>query len=191
MPPRFILASQSPRRLQLLARLGVTPDAVMPANIDETPRRGETARALAQRLALTKAQHVAKDAPGAVICAADTVVAAGQRILPKAEDRASAQECLQILSWRRHQVWTAVCVIDAQGVARQRLVCTRLRVDLLSAADIAAYLDSGEWQGKAGGYAIQGRFEAHVPWLAGSFSGVMGLPLAETRRLLRTVGILA
>ena len=187
---RFVLASASPRRAELLLRLGLTADAIDPADLDETPRRGERPEAYAKRLAAEKAAHVAGRHAGAVVLAADTVVAAGQRILPKAEDRATARRCLTLLSGRRHQVLTAVTVIDARGTARHRLARSTLRVLPLGAAEIEAYLDSGEWQGKAGGYAIQGRFEAWVPWIEGSFSAVMGLPLAEARAMLHTAGLL-
>lgn len=187
---RFVLASASARRIELLARLGITPDVVDPADLDETPQRGETPAQLASRLAQAKAQTVARRHAGTVVCAADTVVAVGRRILPKAETRAEAQSCLELLSGRRHQVLTGICVVDAAGTSRQRLSRSIVRVELLSAADIAAYLDGGEWRGKAGGYAIQGRFEAHVRWLAGSFSGIIGLPLADARQMLRTAGVL-
>jgi nucleoside triphosphate pyrophosphatase len=183
---RLILASASPRRLELLARIGVVPDAVVPAEIDETPLRGELPIAYARRIAAAKAKAVAQ--ADALILAADTVVAAGRRILPKAEDEAEARRCLELLSGRRHLVHSAVTLIDASGQARHRLSSSTVAFRPLSAAEIASYLDSGEWRGKAGGYAIQGRAEALVRRLDGSFSGVMGLPLYETRALLRAAG---
>lgn len=189
--PRLILASASPRRLELLARIGVQPAGVDPADIDETVGRGERPEPHVARLAAEKAAVVAARHPGHVVLAADTLVAVGLRILPKAEDEATARQCLELLSGRRHRVLTAVTVVDAQGVARHRLSASTVRVDRLTPADIDAYVESGEWNGKAGGYAIQGRFEAHVLWLQGSFSGIMGLPLADTRAMLKTAALLA
>lgn len=187
--PRLILASASPRRLDLLARIGIVPDAVDPADIDETPLKGERPEPHVRRLAAEKAAAVAARHPGCVVLAADTLVAAGLRILPKAEDDATVRQCLALLSSRRHRVLTAVTVIDAAGTARHRISRTTIRVNRLLPADVAAYVASGEGLGKAGGYALQGRFEAHVPWIEGSHSGVIGLPLAETRALLRTAGL--
>ena len=189
-PPRFILASASPRRLDLLARLGVVPDAVDPAECDETPRPQEAPMAYARRIAAEKAALVAARHPGAVILAADTVVAAGRRILGKAETQDEVAACLTLLSGRRHRVHSAVTVVDAEGRVRHRLSTTTLAFTRLSAADIAAYAASGEGVGKAGGYAVQGVAEAFVRTLMGSHSGVMGLPLFETRALLRAAGIL-
>jgi len=183
---RLILASASPRRLELLARLGVVPDAVVPAAIDETPRRGELPPAYAARVAAEKAAAVA--APASLVLAADTVVAAGRRILPKAETEADARAALTLLSGRRHRVHSAVTLIDAAGRARHRLSTSIVAFKRLSDEELAAYLAAGEWRGKAGGYAIQGRAEALVRFLAGSHSGVMGLPLYETRALLRAAG---
>ncbi len=185
---RLILASASPRRLSLLARIGVVPDAVDPADIDEAVLPGELPRLHVMRLAAAKAEAVAKRHPGAVVLAADTVVAAGRRILPKAEVEAQARDCLTMLSGRRHRVLTAVTVI-ADGKARHRLSTTIVTFKPLTAADIDAYIASNEWQGKAGGYAIQGRAEAFVRFLSGSHSGVVGLPLFETRNLLLGAGI--
>ena len=187
--PRFILASASPRRLELLGRLGLSPDAVDPADIDETPLKAERPAPHVARLAADKAAAVAARHPGAVVLAADTLVAAGLRILPKAEDEQTARACLKLLSGRRHQVLTALTVVDARGVARHRLNRSTVRVARLEPADVEAYIASGEWNGKAGGYAIQGRFEAHVQWMEGSFSGIMGLPLADARAMLRTAGL--
>jgi septum formation protein len=186
---RLILASASPRRLDLLARIGVVPDAVEPAELDETPLKDERPRDHAVRLARDKALAVAARHPGCAVLAADTVVGAGRRILPKAEDEGVARACLTLLSGRRHHVFTAVAVVDAEGRLRERLSDTRLSFALLTPAMIDAYLAGGEWRGKAGGYAIQGTAEAFVRDLAGSHSGVVGLPLFEARNLLRSAGI--
>ena len=183
---RLVLASASPRRLELLARLGVTPDEVVPAEIDETPRRGELPAAYACRMAAEKAAAVAR--PGAIVLAADTVVAAGRRILPKAEDEETARRALMLLSGRRHRVLSAVTVVDPEGRARHRLSNSIVAFKPLTQAELAAYLRSGEWRGKAGGYAIQGRAEALIRMISGSHSGVVGLPLYETRALLRAAG---
>ena len=183
---RLILASASPRRLELLGRLGVVPDEVIHADIDETPRKAELPTVYAARMAAEKAAAVSR--PGDVLVAADTVVAAGRRILPKAETVDEARASLRLLSGRRHRVHSAVTVVDAGGKARHRLATSVVAFKPLSGDEIAAYLDSGEWHGKAGGYAIQGRAEALVRMLQGSHSGVMGLPLFETRALLRAAG---
>jgi septum formation protein len=183
---RLILASASPRRLELLARLGIVPDAVLPADIDETPRRGELPPAYAGRMAAEKAAAAA--APGSLVLAADTVVAAGRRILPKTETEAEARAALSLLSGRRHRVHSAVTLVDAEGRARHRLSTSIVAFRRLAEDELAAYLAAGEWRGKAGGYAIQGRAEALVRFLSGSHSGVMGLPLYETRALLRAAG---
>lgn len=187
--PALILASASPRRRDLLAQIGVTPAGVAPADLDETARRGELPRPHAERLARDKARAVAAGHPGAVVLAADTVVACGRRILPKADDAATARRCLDLLSGRRHRVITAVAVVDAQGRERTRTVETVVTVNRLEPAEIDAYLASGEWQGKAGGYAIQGRFAGLVRHLNGSYTGVVGLPLHETRALLLAAGL--
>src|SRR6185436_1487848 len=176
---RLILASASPRRLDLLARIGVTPDAVVPAEIDETPLKGERPLPYARRIAGAKA--AAAREPGALTLAADTVVATGRRILPKTETEAEARAALSLLSGRRHRVHSAVTLIDAAGRAGHRVSTSIVTFKRLSEEELAAYLGSGEWQGKAGGYAIQGRAEALIRALSGSFSGVMGLPLFETR----------
>ena len=183
---RLILASASPRRLDLLARIGVTPDAVVPAEIDETPRKAELPVRYACRMAAEKAAAVAE--AGALTLAADTVVAAGRRILPKPADETEALATLSLLSGRRHRVHSAVTLIDAGGVARHRLSTSMVAFKLLSPTELRAYLDSGEWQGKAGGYAIQGRAQALVRAISGSYSGIVGLPLFETRALLRAAG---
>ncbi|HEX8064154.1 MAG TPA: nucleoside triphosphate pyrophosphatase [Allosphingosinicella sp.] len=183
---RLILASASPRRLELLARLGVVPDAVVPAEIDETPRKAEIPDRYACRMAVEKAGALAE--AGSVVVAADTVVAAGRRILPKTEDEDEARAALLLLSGRRHRVHSAVAVTDAEGRTRTRLSTSLVAFKRLSEEEVRAYLASGEWRGKAGGYAIQGRAEALVRMLSGSHSGVMGLPLYETRALLRAAG---
>ena len=185
---RLILASASPRRLDLLARIGVVPDAVDPADIDESVLPGELPRLHVVRLAAAKAALVAARHPDGVVIAADTVVAAGRRILPKAEDEAQARDCLTLLSGRRHHVLTAVTMI-ADGKARHRLSDTIVTFKPLTASEIDAYIASNEWHGKAGGYAIQGQAEAFVRFLSGSHSGVVGLPLFETRNLLLSAGI--
>jgi septum formation protein len=186
---RLVLASASPRRRDLLARIGVTPDAVDAADIDETPTKGELPRVHAVRLARAKALTVASRHPGAVVLAADTVVAAGRRILPKADDETTARDCLTLLGGRRHHVLTAVAVIDASGKLRERISDTIVTFKPLPHAEIDAYLRTSEWAGKAGGYAIQGHAEAFVRWLSGSHSGVVGLPLFETRNLLIASGV--
>ncbi len=183
---RLILASASPRRLDLLARIGVVPDAVTPADIDETPRKAERPSNYAVRMADEKAAAAAQ--PGALVLAADTVVAAGRRILPKTEDEAEARATLELLSGRRHRVLSAVTLLGADGKARRRLSTTIVAFKRFDGPELDAYLASGEWRGKAGGYAIQGRAEALVRMLSGSHSGVVGLPLYETRALLRAAG---
>src|SRR5688572_21219668 len=183
---RLILASASPRRLELLARIGVVPDVVVPAEIDETPRQSELPVRYACRMAAEKAAAVAE--AGALTLAADTVVAAGRRILPKAESEAEAVTTLKLLSGRRHRVHCAVTLVDAEGKARHRLSTSLVTFKPLSDRELADYVASGEWQGKAGAYAIQGRAEALIRRLDGSYSGVVGLPLFETRALLRAAG---
>ncbi len=184
----LVLASESPRRLALLAQAGIAPDAVLPADIDETVRKSEQPRPHALRLATEKARKVAAQRPGAFILAADTVVACGRRILPKAQDDAMVADCLTLLSGRRHQVLTAVALVTPDGRLRTRVALTRVSVLRLTGAEIARYVDSREGVGKAGGYAIQGRFEAHVKEIAGSYSNVVGLPLALTVSLLAGAG---
>ena len=185
---RLILASASPRRLDLLARLGVVPDEVMPAEIDETPGRAELPAPYAARMAAEKAGAAHARAPGSLILAADTVVAAGRRILPKTETEEEARTALTLLSGRRHRVYSAITLIDSTGIARHRLSLTMVAFKRLSDAELGAYLESGEWRGKAGGYAIQGRAEALIRQISGSHSGVVGLPLFETRALLVASG---
>ncbi len=183
---RLVLASASPRRLDLLKRIGVVPDAVIPAEIDETPLKDELPVAYARRMAAEKAAAVRE--AGALVLAADTVVAAGRRILPKAETQEEARAALSLLSGRRHRVHCAVTLVDAEGIARHRLSSSVVAFKRLSEEELQDYLDGGEWRGKAGGYAIQGRAEALVRMLSGSHSGVVGLPLFETRALLRSAG---
>ena len=184
--PDLILASASPRRRELLARLGLEPARVVHADIDETPRKGELPRDYAQRMAREKAAAV--EATEGFVLAGDTVVAVGRRILPKAEDEATARQCLELLSGRRHRVLSAVALRAPDGTLRERLSETQVRFKRLSGEEIAAYLASGEWHGKAGGYAIQGNAEGLIAWISGSHSGVVGLPLFETRALLRAAG---
>ena len=185
--PPLVLGSASPRRLDLLARIGVVPDAVAPTDTDETPRKGEVPRRLAARLAAAKAA-VAVAPPDALVLAADTVVGLGRRVLPKAATEDEARRCLQMLSGRRHQVATGVALRLPDGRLRQRLVLTAVAFQRLTAPQIEEYVAGGEWRGKAGGYAIQGRAECFVRFLSGSHSSVVGLPLFETAQLLRGVG---
>ena len=184
--PTLILASASPRRRELIARLGLTPDAIAPADIDETPAKGELPRDYAKRMAREKAEAAASDA--GFVLAGDTVVAAGRRILPKAEDEATARECLALLSGRRHRVLSAIALRAPDGTLRERLSETIVMFKRLSAEEIDAYIASGEWDGKAGGYAIQGFAEGLISRIQGSHSGVVGLPLYETRALLKAAG---
>ena len=187
--PRFVLASASPRRLDLLRQIGIEPDQIDPAEIAETPHPREIPRDLAARLAGEKAAAVARRHPGAVVLGADTVVACGRRVLPKAEDEAAARACLEQLSGRRHRVLGGLCIIAADGAVHQRLVVTTVRFKRLSGGEIDGYLATGDWRGKAGGYAIQGPAAAFVPWINGSYSNVVGLPLSETAALLSALGI--
>ncbi len=186
-PAPLILASASPRRRDLLAQIGVTPSEIQPAAIDETPRPDETPRRLAFRLACAKARAVAR--AGAVTLAADTVVAAGRRILPKAEAEAQARDCLALLSGRRHRVYTAVAVVGPDGRLGQREAESIVAFARLSHAEMAAYLASREWQGCAGGYNINGLAGVFVRFLSGGQPTVAGLPLFETAQLLRACGV--
>ena len=180
----LVLASASPRRLDLLRQVGLPPDAIDPAEIDEVPRRGELPAALALRLAIDKAQAVAPRHPGAFVLAADTVVACGRRILPKPEAEAAARACLDLLSGRRHRVHGGVALVCPDGRLATRRVLSLVAFKRLTAAEIAQYLADGEWRGKAGGYAIQGRAAGLVRWMSGSYSNVVGLPLYEAVQLL-------
>jgi septum formation protein len=182
----LILASASPRRRELLARLGLEPARIAAADIDETPHKAEVPRSYAQRMAREKAQAVAGEE--AHVLAGDTVVALGRRILPKAEDEATARRCLELMSGRRHRVLSAVALKSPDGTLRERLSETIVRFKPLSPAEIDAYIAGGEWHGKAGGYAIQGGAEGLIAWIEGSHSGVVGLPLYETRALLKAAG---
>jgi len=187
----LVLASASPRRLDLLRQIGLEPDRVEPAEIDETPQRDETPRRLALRLACEKARAAAIRAPGCAILAADTVVAVGRRVLPKAETEAQARQCLTLLSGRAHRVMTAIAVTAPDGRQASRLSESRLHFKRLTPAEIETYVAGGEWAGKAGGYGIQGAAGAFVMNLQGSYSGVVGLPLYETWCLLAGLGCLA
>jgi septum formation protein len=182
--PLLVLASASPRRLDLLRQIGIEPDRVDPAEIDEMPRSGELPPAHAMRLAEEKARVVMLRHPGAFILAADTVVACGRRILPKPADPATARFCLELLSGRRHRVHGGIAVAGPDEQLTLRRVDSHVAFKRLSEAEIAAYLCSGDWRGKAGGYAIQGRAAALIRWVSGSYSNVVGLPLFETAQLL-------
>ena len=180
----LVLASASPRRLDLLRQIGLEPDRIDPADIDETPHRDELPPAYAVRLAEEKARAVMPRHPGAYVLAADTVVACGRRILPKASDRETARSCLELLSGRRHRVHGGIALAGPDDRLTLRRVDTQVAFKRLSEAEIAAYLCCGEWLGKAGGYAIQGRAAALIRWVRGSYSNVVGLPLFETAQLL-------
>ncbi|MDA0369029.1 MAG: Maf family nucleotide pyrophosphatase [Proteobacteria bacterium] len=186
--PVLVLASASPRRLDLLTQIGLVPQLIRAPDIDETPLKNELPRDLAQRLARAKAQAIAVDAPGDFVLAADTVVARGRRILPKAESEAEARDCLRLLSGVAHRVLTAVVGVAPGGRSAARLVETRVRFKRLSADDITTYLASDEWRGKAGGYAVQGLAGRFVIAVHGSYSAVVGLPLYETASLLEGLG---
>jgi septum formation protein len=186
--PPFVLASASPRRLALLDQLGLSPDSILPADIDETPLPTELPRQHAARLAESKARAIADDNTDAIVLGADTVVARGRRILPKAEDEETARACLALLSGEKHRVYGGVCIIMPGGGAIQRLVMTAISFKRLSHTETERYIESGEWRGKAGGYAIQGRAAEFVQRLNGSYSNVVGLPLFETAQMLRGVG---
>jgi septum formation protein len=184
--PRLVLGSASPRRRELLAVLGVTPDAVSPPEIDESPLKAETPRPYCLRIARTKAAAIAAGPDDIVLCA-DTTVAMGRRILGKPADAGEARAYLGALSGRRHRVFTAVCVRRG-GKQWARVVESRVRMKQLTAPEIDGYIATGDWQGKAGAYGIQGPASAFIPWLSGSYTGIVGLPLAETATMLRTAG---
>lgn len=188
MKNKLILASASPRRLELLKQLGIVPDSVLPADIDETPLKLELPRDHALRLSQEKAATIAAQHPDAFILAADTVVAVGRRILPKADTLEQAAFCLPLLSGRRHTVYNGITVIAPGGKARSRLAETAVKFSRLHPRDIQAYLDSGEWRGKAGGYGIQGAAAAFIPYIGGSYSTVVGLSLYDTIHLLKGSG---
>jgi septum formation protein len=185
---KLVLASASPRRLELLARIGVTPDTIDPAHIDESVPAGELPRDHALRLAIEKADAVEERHPDALVLAADTVVAVGRRILPKVEDETTLRTCMKLLSGRRHRVLTGVALAIPGETTRSRLVETMIAMKRLSEEEIDFYASHGEWHGKAGGYALQGYGEVYVRHIAGSYSNVVGLPLAETRHLLKSAG---
>jgi septum formation protein len=185
---RLILASASPRRIDLLARIGIVPDAVVPADVDESIPKGELPHDHALRLASAKAETVAAREPDALVLAADTVVAVGRRILPKVEDEETLRACMKLLSGRRHRVLTGVALAAPGRPLRTRLVETMIAMKSLSPQEIDHYAAHGEWRGKAGGYALQGYGEVYVRHIAGSYSNVVGLPLAETRTLLKAAG---
>lgn len=185
---RLVLASASPRRLDLLERIGVIPDSIDPADIDESVPKGEFPRTHAIRLAEEKAAAVESRHPDSMVLAADTVVAVGRRILPKVEDEATLRACMKLLSGRRHRVMTGVALAIPGVAIRSRLVETMIAMKRLSAEEIDYYASHGEWRGKAGGYALQGYGEVYVRHIAGSYSNVVGLPLAETRLLLKSAG---
>ncbi|MDE1900525.1 MAG: septum formation protein Maf [Alphaproteobacteria bacterium] len=184
----FILASSSPRRLALLADIGIVPDKVIAADIDETPRKGETPRELAQRLALEKLQAVAAREPQGVILAADTVVGVGRRILPKAGNDADVRACLRLVSGRRHHVYTGVAIRAPEGRILRRVADSTVIFRQLSDADMESYVACGEGVGKAGGYAIQGRAAAMIRFISGSYSNIVGLPLFDVAQMLRGNG---
>jgi septum formation protein len=192
--PKLVLASGSPRRLALLNQAGIEPDQLLPADIEEIPTKGELPRAYATRLARAKGEAALEavrrsdELRGSFIVAADTVVAVGRRILPKAELLDEAAQCLRLLSGRNHRVYSGVCIVTPKESFRQRLVETRVRFKRLSQSDLETYLASGEWRGKAGGYAIQGRAAALIRWIGGSYSNVVGLPLFEVSNMLRGAG---
>jgi septum formation protein len=185
----LILASASPRRLELLKQVGITPDKIVPADIDETPHKNEIPSAYARRIASSKALKVAELHKGNVILAADTVVGVGRRILPKTETESEARGCLELMSGRRHRVLTAISIINKDGKQKTKLVTSAVRFKRLSEPEIAAYIKSGEWKGKAGGYAIQGHAAALIPFISGSYSNIVGLPLHETLAMLKDAGL--
>ncbi|WP_022729998.1 Maf family protein [Fodinicurvata sediminis] len=184
----FILASASPRRRDLLRQIGLPPDVIDPADLDETPLKGELPPAYARRIARDKAEAVAARQQGAYVLAADTVVALGRRILPKPADMATARSCLEKLSGRRHRVLGGITLVRPDGTLSERLVTTAVRFKRLDEIEIQAYLDSGEWDGKAGGYAIQGFAAAFIPWINGSYDNVVGLAVDQVWNLLRGAG---
>ncbi len=186
--PRLVLASSSPRRRELLAQIGLTPARIASPDIDETPQRAELPRDYALRMAVEKAQAVTLE-PGEIALAGDTVVAIGRRILPRAADGGEVASCLRRLAGRRHRVFSAIATCDAEGRMRSRLSESIVAFAPLSAEEIASYAADGEGIGKAGGYAIQGRAGSFIRWMSGSYSGIVGLPVYETRALLRAAGV--
>ena len=188
MKNKLILASASPRRVDLLKQIGITADEIIPADIDETEGKGEMPKTLAERLAREKAQAIATDNPNTFILAADTVVACGRRILPKTEDEKSARECLELLSGRRHHVYGGIAVITPQNKVISRCDDTVVQFKRLNNKDIETYLKTGQWQGVAGGYAIQGHAAAFIKSIRGSYSNVVGLSLYDTMKILEGNG---
>lgn len=184
MKNKLILASASPRRVQLLEQIGITPDEIIPADIDETPNKGELPRGYALRMALEKAQAITKNHNESYVLAADTVVACGRRILPKAETEEQARDCLNLLSGRRHHVYGGISLISADGKAHTHLADTIVQFKRLSTAEVEDYIASNEWYGKAGGYAIQGLAAGYIKFIRGSYSNVVGLSLYDTMGLL-------
>lgn len=182
----FILASASPRRAELLKQIGITPQAITPANIDESPKPNESPRIYVQRMATSKAEAVAKQHPKTAILAADTIVAVGRRILGKPTTRNDAEKMLKLIMGRRHQVLTAITLKTPDGKTRNRIVTSKLRLKRLDEATIKYYLNTNEWKDKAGAYAIQGIAALWIDWMSGSYSNIVGLPLAETGQLLKS-----
>ncbi len=180
-----MLASASPRRLALLRQIGVEPDAVIAADVDETELPGELPRNYVLRVALAKAAVLRAREAASLVLAADTAVACGRRILPKAEDETAARMCLAMMSGRAHRVFSGIVLASPDGIVRSRVVETRVKVAKMEERDIAAYVASGEWRGKAGGYAVQGLFSKHVISIIGSYSNIVGLPIYETANLLK------
>ena len=187
-PRTLVLASASPRRLELLRQIGIAPDRIDPPHIDETPRRAEAPLAYARRMARGKLAAIAPNHPGAWVLAADTVVACGRRILPKAETEAGARRCLELLSGRRHRVLGGIAVAAPDGRTTDRVVITSVALKRLSGAEIDGYIVSGDWQGKAGGYAIQSHAAAFIPWINGSYTNVVGLSLSDVAAMLGGLG---
>ena len=187
-PRTLVLASGSPRRLELLRQIGIDPDLVDPPHIDETPRRAEAPQAYAARMAREKLAAIAARHPGAWVLAADTVVACGRRILPKAETEAQARDCLKLLGGRRHRVLGGIALAAPDGRTAERVAITSVAMKRLTEAEIAAYLASRDWHGKAGGYAIQGRAASFIPWINGSYSNVVGLSLSDVAGMLAGLG---
>ena len=188
-PAKLVLASASPRRLELLAQIGVVPDQICPADLDETPLKGEAPRQLALRLAQDKCRQIVQSpGEGSYVIGGDTVVAVGRRILPKAENRDQARDCINLLSGRSHRVFTGVAVCAPNGRLSSKIVESRVKMKRISYSELTAYLDVGDWEGKAGGYAIQGRAAAFVRDLSGSYSAVVGLPLYEVSAMLAGLG---
>lgn len=184
----LILASASPRRLELLRQVGIVPDKVVPANIDETPLKKELPARYVERIAALKAAAIAKNHPDSFVLAADTTVALGRRILGKAENEAEERKFLELLSGRRHRVITGVCVVAPGGKKREKTVSSVVRFKQLTEKDIAAYIASGEWKGKAGGYGIQGKAATLIPFVSGSYSNIVGLPVYEAVQMLKGLG---